>query len=241
MKLRFIVAIASAALFTSCQKDFSEEYGTISQSINTATAASLGSNNCKASAYFPICSGSEYHYTDTRGRLSLGSSVGAPIDYTLTYLGDTTIDRLIYQKIKGTGNQVSFYNNGNGALTQLILNRNSLTNAAVPYYKFTIVKSNEPVGATWRDVILLPNDPSEIHDYTIIAKGLTRTVFGITYNDVIQIRENISSANYGTAPYLYINQYMAKGVGLIESVSSNDLAGTSIMVHRKLMSATISQ
>jgi hypothetical protein len=70
---------------------------------------------------------------------------------------------------------------------------------------------------------------------------LTRTVFGIIYNDVTQIRENISSANYGTSPYLYKNQYFAKGVGLIECITSTDLASTNIMAHRKLTSAVIPQ
>jgi hypothetical protein len=237
MKIRIFAALAAIGAFSSCQKDYSAEYGTLQQATTTANA--LGVNDCKASPYFPVCTGSEYNYTDTRGALSVGTALGAPTNYTLTYLGDTTIETKTYQKIKGTGNLVTYFNSNNGALTQIILNQDRQTNTAVPFYKFTIVKSNEPVGATWRDVLTLPNDPNEIHDYTVIAKGLTKTVFGINYNDVIQIREDITSANYGTSPYIYKNQYFAKGVGLIECITSYDLAGSNIMAHRKLTSAII--
>jgi hypothetical protein len=242
MKTRFFAALAAVALFTSCQKDFSAEYGSLNQTSTTTTTNALGVNNCKASPYFPVCTGSEYKYTDTRGAISLDNAQGAPMNYSLTYLGDTTIERKTFQKIKGYSNQVTYFNSTDGVLTQIILNVNPLSIVALPYFKYTIVKSNESVGARWRDVINLPNDPSEINDYTIVAKGLTRTVSGITYNDVIQIRQDVTSANYGVTPYLHIDQYMAKGVGLIESVSYTDYNGaSSIMVHHKLISAIVPQ
>lgn len=242
MKIRFITALAAVALFTSCQKDFSAEYGALPQTNATISTNALGVNNCKASPYFPVCTGSEYHYTDTRGAISTDNTQGAPSNYTLTYFGDSTIENKTYQKIKGINNQVTFFNSTYGVLTQIVLNLNPQSNIAVPYYKFTIVKSNEPVGATWRDVLVIPNNPNEISDHTIVAKGLTRTVGGITYNDVIQIRQDITSATYGTTPYMHIDQYMAKGVGLIESVSYSDYNGaSSIMVHHKLVSAVVPQ
>jgi hypothetical protein len=237
MRAKFIVAIATVALFISCQKDFSAEYATTSQTSTTSNA--LGVNNCKASPYFPVCSGSEYNYTETRGSLAPGNELGAPNNYTLEYIGDTTIENKIYQKVKSYGSQITFYNSIDGVLTQIVLNQDRQTSTTVPFYKFTIIKSNAPVGATWRDDLPIPNNPNEIHDYAVIAKGLTRTVFGITYNDVIQIRESISSANYGTSPYLYKNQYFAKGVGLIECITSTDVTSTNIMAHRKLTSAVI--
>ena len=125
-------------------------------------------------------------------------------------------------------------------ITLIVLNVNAATNTAIAYYKFTLVKSNEPVGTTWRDVLPIPNNQTEINEYTIIAKGLTRTVAGITYNNVIQLRQEVSSTYYGTTPYMHIDQYMAKGVGLIESISYSDFNGvSSIMVHHKLISSVI--
>lgn len=242
MKTRFFAAIAAVALFTSCQKDFSAEFGTLPQTNITNTANALGVNNCKASPYFPVCTGSQYHYTDTRGAIAAGTELGAANNYTLNYLGDTTIENKIYQKIKGISAQAIYYNSTNGVLSQIVLNENAATNTTTPYYKFTIVKSNEPVGTTWRDVLVLANNTSEINDYKIVAKGISKTVSGITYNDVIQIRQDISSTSYGTTPFMHIDQYMAKGVGLIESVSYSDYNGTSsIMVHHKLVSAVIPQ
>jgi hypothetical protein len=230
MRTRFIVALATVVVFASCQKDYSEEYGQPTQANTTTnTTGAIGLNNCKASPYFPVCTGSEYHYTDTRGGLSIGTATGAPNDYTLTYLSDSTIEGKTYQKIKGAGGQITFFNSTNGVLTEIRLNENAQTNVAVPYLKFTVVKSNDAVGARWADSFNLPNSPSETNNYTIISKGLTRTVSGITYNDVMQIRQEVVSATYGATPYMHIDQFMAKGVGLIESISYNDIGGGSIM------------
>ena len=147
MKTRFFAALAAVALFTSCQKDFSAEYGSLSQTNTTTTTNALGVNNCKASPYFPVCTGSEYHYTDTRGTLSTGTDLsGTPNDYTVTYLGDTTIENKTYQKIKSSYNQVTFFNSKNGVTTQIVLNINTQTNAVVPFYKFTIIKWQVPTG-----------------------------------------------------------------------------------------------
>jgi hypothetical protein len=242
MKIRFITALAAVALLTSCQKDFSAEYGALPQTNATTTNNALGVNNCKASPYFPVCTGSQYHYTDTRGAIATGTDLGAANNYTLNYVGDTTIENKTYQKIKGISAQAIYYNSTNGVLSQIVLNENIVTNTTTPYYKFTIVKSNEPVGATWSDVLVLANSANEINDYKIIAKGISRTVSGIVYNDVIQIRQDITSATYGISPYMHIDQYMAKGVGLIESVSYSDYNGaSSVMVHHKLVSAVVPQ
>jgi hypothetical protein len=241
MKTKFITALAALALLTSCQKDFSEEYGVLQTTTTSTNANALGVNNCKASPYFPVCTGSEYRYTDTRGAIAPGTQLGTANNYTLHYTGDTTIENKIYQKIKGIGTQTIYYNSTNAVLSQIVLNENAQTNGSIPYFKFTIVKSNEPVGAIWRDELQLPNNTREINDYAIIAKGVSRTVSGITYNDVIQIRKDISCAIYGIAPYVHIDQYMAKGVGLIESITYDDLSGGSVMVHHKLVSAVIPQ
>jgi hypothetical protein len=241
MKTKFITAIAAVALFTSCQKDYSAEYGALQTTTASNNTNEAGLNNCKASPYFPVCTGSEYRYTDTRGAIAPGTQLGAANNYTLQYTGDTTIENKIYQKIKGIGAQTIYYNSTNAVLSQIVLNQNRQTNVAVPYYKFTIVKSNESVGARWRDELPLPNNASEINDYTIIAKGISRTVSGITYNDVIQIRQDIGCAMYGIAPYMHVEQYMAKGVGLIESITYDDLSNGSIMLHHKLVSAVVPQ
>jgi hypothetical protein len=243
MRTKFIAALAVIALFTSCQKDFSEEYGTQQQTNNTITtnANALGANNCKASPYFPVCTGSVYNYTETRGAIAPGNELGAPNNYTLQYIGDTTIENKIYQKIKSYGTIVVFYNSTDAVLSQIVLNENTQTNGSVPYYKFTLVKSNASVGATWRDVLSLPANQTETNDYTIIAKGITKTVFGITYNDVIHIRQDVRYSASGSAVYSHTDKYMAKGIGVIESITYDDFNGGYVLSHRKLVSASIPQ
>ncbi len=238
MKSKLITALAAIAMLTSCQKDFSEEYGT-AQTTTITNTNDLGVNNCKASPYFPVCTGSAYNYTESRGAIAPGNELGAPNNYTLQYLGDTTIENKIYQKIKSYGTVVVFYNSTDAVLSQIVLNENVQTNGAIPYYKFTLVKSNEPVGATWRDVLSLPANQTETNDYTIIAKGITRTVFGTTYNDVIHIRQDVRYSLYGNTIYTHMDKYMAKGIGLIESITYDDLNGGNVFSHRKLVSSII--
>ncbi len=240
MKTTFNVAlIATITVFTSCQKDFSEEYGNLQTTIASDNTNNLGVNNCKANPYFPVCTGSAYNYTETRGSIAPGNELGAPNNYTLQYLGDTTIENKIYQKIKSYGSVVVFYNNTDAVLSQIVLNENIQTNGTVPYYKYTLVKSNEPVGATWRDVLSLPANQTETNDYTIVAKGITRTVFGITYNDVIHVRQDVRYSLYGNSIYNHSDKYMAKGIGLIENITYDDSNGGNVFSHRKLISSII--
>lgn len=236
MKTRIIAAVAATITFTSCQKDFSAEYGPFSQANSTT-----GINapfNCKASAYLPVCSGSEYHYTDNRGALSVGTE-GAPNNFTITNLGDTVIEAKTYQKIKGENNQIAFYNITNGELTQIVIktiDQNTPSN-----YKTILIKSDAPAGSTWTDVNILSSTVRESINNKIIAKGISRTVANKLYNDVIYISQTITSSTYnnGNSPYMHVDLYYAKGVGLIESISYSDQYNGSILNHHKLLSALV--
>ncbi len=237
MKTNIVVAIAATIAFTSCQKDFSAEYGTISQTNNsTVTNAQF---NCKASAYFPVCSGSEYQYTDTRGMIAAGTTLGAPNNFTLQNIGDTVIETKTYQKIKGEFNQNAYYNVTNGELTKIVLNTNNQFERQ--YYKLLILKSDAPVGTNWTDVNAYTGGITESITNKIISKGISRTVANKTYNDVMYIRQTVTASNYnnGTTPYMYVDLYYAKNIGLIESVNYSDANNNNVAFHHKLINAIV--
>jgi hypothetical protein len=237
MKTRLFVAIAATIMFSSCQKDFSAEYGVISLSNNSTT--NIESFNCKASAYFPICSGSEYHYTDTRGALATGTTLGVPNNFTLANMGDTIIEAKTYQKIKGENNQIIYYSITNGALIQISINQ--IDQNTTSNYKTILVKSDVPAGSTWTDVNNLPGNVQESITNKIISKGISRTVSNKLYNEVMYISQTLTSSAYnnGNTPYMHADLYYAKGVGLIESISYSDLNNGSILNHHKLLSALL--
>jgi hypothetical protein len=253
MKMKLFAALAATALFfTSCEKDHSEENSTPS-GVGTngaggtgtggtgtgGTGTGVGNNlaNCKNCAYYPICSGSVYNYRDTTAT----SPTGANFSYTLTYIKDTIIDNVTYQKISGSGQQNSYFNCTNGVSTGIAINGSTQGGTVIPYVKTTALKANEPVGATWQDVISLSAIQSATYTYTMEAKGISRTVAGITYPDVIHLSQEAETTvtGGGTIQFAHSDYYLARGVGLIETIGYDDLNGGTQILHRILTSSII--
>jgi hypothetical protein len=246
MKTKITAALLAWVFFSSCQKDVSDESYTLSNGVTASGAGGTlpggGTNtsttnqtNCKACNYYPICSGSVYNYSDT----SAGSSVGVASNYTLTYVKDTTIENKIYQKIKGAGQQNTYFNCTAGVSTTIVLNGTTTGGTTLPYVKITTLKSNEPVGASYSDIISNAGQDA-VYTYTIVSKGNSRTVAGKTYADVIHVKEQTTIDFLGNiTPAGKSEYYFAKGVGLIESISFDDFNGGAQILHHVLINATI--
>ncbi len=244
MKTRFFAALVAVIFFTSCEKDVSDESYTLAGALlNNGTVNGGGSNggsngnltNCKDCIYYPVCSGSVYNYSDTSGGSSTG---GVANNFTLTYIKDTTIENKVYQKIAGTGQQNTYFNCAAGVTTTIILNGVTQGGTTLPYVKVTALKANEPVGATYIDIINNQGQDAT-YTYTIVSKGTARTVASHTYPDVIHVHEQTTIDFLGnTVPAGQSEYYFAKGVGLIESLSIDDFTGSQLL-HHILISATI--
>jgi hypothetical protein len=244
MKRLLVVALSSIFFLASCEKDTSEENslppGTIVGAGNGGTGTGGGSTSgagCKDCIYIPVCSGSVYHYNDT----SFSTPNGGPLDYTLQFIKDTTIGAKVYQKFAnlGSSSPFTYYNCTNGVTTAIVYNGTTVSgNTTITEAKITGLKANEPVGATWSDVLI--NQGQTINYlYTIIAKGVPRTVKGILYPDVIQVHSQTSIDLAGTSiPAGQGEYYYARGTGLIESVLTDDFTGNQVL-HRVLVSAMI--
>ncbi|MEJ7610296.1 MAG: hypothetical protein WKF88_03855 [Ferruginibacter sp.] len=230
----FAFAAIGLLFFTSCDKDISVENSELSANpTKPATENASNLSNCKDCSYVPVCSGSVYRYSDT----SAGSSTGTIQSYTLKYLKDTMIAGRTYQKILGAGQQAAYFNCSSGISSTIVL---SGAGGNAPYTKTTNLKANQSVGHNWADVINNATGQPVTHSYTIMSKGNTRTVAGITYTDVIHVHErnSLNMPNAVIMPIGRTDYYFAKGTGLVESISLDDFSGQKIF-HHVLLSATI--
>ena len=237
MRSKFTALAALAVIaFSSCDKDVSEEYGQLPGTAFVSGSGLTNTSNCKDCVYYPVCSGSVYHYSDT----SAASPSGTTSDFTFQYVKDSVIEGKTYQKINGTGQQNAFFNCTSGVSTSLILNGTTSGGSTLPYVKVTALKANEAVGATWSDIINNAGGQPATYTYTIVSKGTARTVAGHAYADVIHVHEQttIDVPGIGVIPAGQSEYYFAKGTGLIESISFDDFSGTQIL-HHVLISASI--
>ncbi len=230
MRFSFSLAIIFIAIvFSSCQKDFTVETGLL-----PGGGSNSEKNGCKDCIYYPICSGSVYKYSDT----SAGSSTATASNYTLTYIKDTLIESKTYKKFTGAGQQNTFFNCTSGVSTAIVLNGSTQGGILLPYVKITTLKENAAVGTLWSDTITV-NGQDAVYTYNIVSKGITKTVAGVTYADVIHVHEQTTIDLMGTViPAGQSEYYFARGIGLIESLSIDDFTGTQLL-HHVLISASI--
>jgi hypothetical protein len=87
----------------------------------------------------------------------------------------------------------------------------------LPAYDELYLKSDQNVSATWQLIIPIQVSTVTVNvtaKYTIAEKGISKTVQGTNYTDVVHVHQDFSSpfGNNGTADWYY-----AKGIGLISS------------------------
>ena len=130
--------------------------------------------------------------------------------------GDTLINTKNYKRIS--------HNNGTTSFNNLTGN---------DYYQFQSIalldtsvealylKDNANVGDNWQQNLTV--DPGLgvpipfTLKYSILEKGTSRVVFGVTYNDVITVKTEVTSAALPGAITSDIRNYYARNIGLIES------------------------
>ncbi|MER3463204.1 MAG: hypothetical protein C4329_01000 [Chitinophagaceae bacterium] len=246
--LTCILAIFLAFLISSCAKEYSYEGG--------GTLANA--RKCIACSYLPICDSSTFVYVDSNGR-RIDTTRG-----TATILNDTTVNGITYTKVAGyaTFGQGLWYNCANGDYKVLLslsgfgINIDSIVHALlqtvqspIPIpsnliqvpdkFRTSILKTTLPVGGAWRDTIYSLSFPPLISiflglDYKILEKGVTRTVFNHTYNNVIHVQAKMAATLPAgiNIPLTYtMDYYFSQDVGLIEAEAKN---GTTLMQNSRL-------
>jgi hypothetical protein len=178
--------------------------------------------NCKECEYVPTCIGSMYKYqTDNFG--VAGTFTSRYISATDTVVGGLTYSKMNISTEQGatTSSAFTYVNCSNGVSTTYAYNVVGVNGTTVAFLRITGLKANEPVGASWSEVIQNQLGEDITNTYTIEEKGISRTVLGTTYPDVIHVHLVQSyvvsgvTIEAGTSEYYY-----AKGVGLVEFTSS---------------------
>lgn len=200
----YIGAFILACLISSCSKEESQEGGSIT----------TPATNC---AYAPYTAGSTFSY--------INISNSDTSDYTLTVVGDTTINGATYKKV---GNDSVFLCSGcdNGVYTQ-VANLLTFQGYHANDLKLTYLKDNVPAGGSWQDTITVNNgtiSTTGILEFTVTEKDISKTVNGKEYENVIAVRMDAYAIilNNPVPVGTISTSYYSKGVGLIEADQEQD-------------------
>lgn len=226
MKFILPVCIGFALLFSSCQKEFIDESGATAGGGSSATA-------CKDCLYFPTCNNSVYTYKDS----SAGAAPTTTTD-TLRFLKDTLINALTFRKVRqGNSAQVPFFINcTNGVVKNITYNGVSVGGTTLQKVEIIVLKYNEALNAQWTDTLNIQGQQA-LYKSTLKEKNISYTVAGRVYPDVMHV-STVLGQNVpiiGFTALATTEYYFAKGVGLIESKTINNLSG-DLVLKRSLQS-----
>lgn len=196
MKTNLLIFFIATSILASCSKNNSNDTTTNDSYINTNTGSTWNYHQIDSSSSSPVVS-----------------------DYSVTSSSeDTTINSKKYH----------VYNLSYGGNRYMTVSNNN-------YYQYDSIpitggisierlylKSDAKVGDPWSQTFTLniPNAPFPIDltvDNKILEKGVSRTVNGISYSNVIHVSTTLSNPLITTGFTSSIDSYYAPKFGLIES------------------------
>ncbi|MGV3541416.1 MAG: hypothetical protein ACO1OQ_16490 [Rufibacter sp.] len=138
---------------------------------------------------------------------------GGAATYTNTALGTTkTMNGKTFHEFEtkqGTSKTAAYLSKENGVYTSM----GSDPRAAG--VEMTVLKEHEPVGATWTQTAVV-NGVTTNYTYTIVGKGVTKTVGGKEFKEIIQVKlETVFTFMGMEVPAPVANYYHAKGIGMV--------------------------
>ncbi|MFZ1528207.1 MAG: hypothetical protein WAT19_05630 [Ferruginibacter sp.] len=206
MNKLYLCLIFMVAITSSCQKELSFDGAGTGPTDNLV---------CLTCDYMPMCDSTRLNYVDSMA----GTGTNRSFVYDVT--ADTVINGAVFKKIKEVGSGQSTYMNCDGnVISNFIATGTSMGGAVITNYMQIALKANEAVGATWQDQFVV-NGLTTVSRYQIIEKNITRQVFDSTYTNVIYVRDTMVTVVplLGETILAVRKNYIARGVGLIESVS----------------------
>ena len=230
MKKIYSLIVVLSLLLTACQKELHFDTPPVGNgTTNGGTTGGNTSTDCKACVYMPVCNGSWYTYLDT-----LATAPSVTTD-TLRFVKDTTIDSKTFVKIYSPLSKSTTYYNCTDGATRLITYNLAVSTGTVLAADITFIKANLPVGGTWTDKLANPLGQEVDYNSKIVEKGITRTLSGKTYTDVIHVNTEtgVNAPGFGFIATNSTDYYFAKGIGLIEAVLT-DASGTFVIEHKTI-------
>lgn len=205
--------------------------------------------DCKDCIYLPVCVGSKYQYSDTvftpnYGNTGFTSQTSLrKADYISS--ADTIINGRFFKKIgvdNGMGINYSYTNCFNGETTVTSYNIQSTTSGnTLTAFNAIELKANTGEGTSWKDTSIVNAVNYVYSTHTIVKKGISRTVLGVTYNNVILVRVDESALfvdpPLGLVSEGYVEHYIAKGIGLIETMgyAPNPLTNETYLAYHSVI------
>ncbi len=226
---KILFSLLLTLILTSCQKEFSNENGGVSNGGGGFLI------NCKSCSYFPVCSGNKYTYNDTiMGNLSVRNVV-------MDVIKDTVIDGKPFNKYTAGDGLFAYYNCTNGESRNIVYNAVGMGGTQADKIDLIMIKAEQPVNATWTDIVKNQADQNVEFRSTIIEKGISRMVLEKNYSDVIHVK-TISGIDLpqpiGFFAFTESDYYFAKNIGLIEAIIT-DINSATILQHTVVKSYMI--
>lgn len=216
----FLLAILFSTAFVSCSKEVSQENGLLPGVQDTTN------NQCPSCDYVPWCDGAQYVYSDT-----MPTGVNNLI-YSYSNGTDTVVynNKTYTSTTRQPGDAV--FHNCDGNVTSVLIPVNAST-----YYSATLLKSNEPVNATWTDTYPADLSGNQMTvNYVILQKSFVWTVAGTQYVDVIKVQATRTLTTPAGTTETIVTSYYARGVGLIDEVEETQ--NGTLISHQVLLSFT---
>ena len=208
-------------ILASCQKEI--DFVTGNNNNNGGN-----NSNCKACAYLPYCDGASYSYYDT-----LLGSTATVISDNLQFLKDTVFSGKTFHKFSTTSSTTAVYTNCTSGVTTVAVLDAAVTGGTIPKIELRPLQENLPVNGSWSDTIMNGFGQAVIYTHTIKGKGISKSLSGKTFNDVIYVQTD-TGIDFPGLGYILTNKsdyYYARGVGLIEALITNE-DGTLVYQHQ---------
>ena len=233
MKYLFLFSTCITLLLASCQKEYMPEG--VGNNGGGTGGGGTPSSVCKDCLYFPTCDGSIFTFKDSR----TGTTAITTSD-TLHYVKDSIINAVVFRKLFYSSNSQQFYflNCASGVVKNFSYNI-SQGGTTISKLEIIVLKYLADAGTQWTDTVTVQGQQL-LNKNTLTQKNISYTVGGKTYPDVMHVTiltgQNIPIA--GFTALITTENYFAKGVGLIESTSVNNLSG-DIVLKRSLQAYLI--
>jgi len=229
--------LMAAAVLTGCNKEISVEHNGSNPGGGIGGGGGNGGNGQNgADTYQPMTVNSYWKYHQT------GSIAG---DVTLTATDQTqNVNGLFYHVFNGTGtygNSQSLYSIKDHNYYVLYAGTSPNTGASFNI-NFLYLNDTASVGYTWTNSA---GQGGGIAAYTpgkVLEKGISLTVAGKTYNDVIhtQVELQYDMPGFGSLTFITYDYFVAKNIGVIRILSVGDpLYGAGINTTTDLVDYSI--
>lgn len=220
MKNIFLILLCGC-LAISCQKELDFGSGDITPPNDFPV-----NDTCFACDYSPICDSSQFNYIDTVNGVAQAKS------FLYDVKSDTVVNAVTFKKIlELNSNIMNYFSCSNNVLKIYAPSATSTGGTQLSNIIQTPLKSNEPAGTRWKDVIQVTGGSIE-YRYTIIEKGITYPVLDSNYTNVIFVRDTAVSIVplMGEIPFAVRESYYAKGIGMVKVILKDLIIGQTQMV-----------